>query len=158
MIKELFLPYLLYIKIAAVAAVLGGVAYTTWSVRGAYAVKEKEQAVTNAVSAIQHKLEDETRLRVVYEKLADDKLEQLLKSISNIRIVHKTITQTVMQERVANPTFYNQPLPDKGYEQWAAARQMAEESLESLLAPSPPADVPPSLLPPMPSASRPRPK
>lgn len=121
-------PFFIYAKIALLAAAIGGAAYFAWDYRSRIAESEKQRAVDAAVTAavkeINQKLETERKLRAVYQLMAEDQLAKLLKSISNIRIEHKTIENNIYREVRSNPEFYNQPLPPQGYEEWKRSRAL----------------------------------
>lgn len=128
-------PFMLYIKLALVAAVVGVAVWGTWEVRSGMAVKEKAKAVSDAVKQIEKDLEEERRLRAHFQGMADDKLATLLQLISNIKSTHTEIVREVQVERKSNPAFYQQPLPPKGYEQWKRARALVQSSAASSSAP-----------------------
>lgn len=117
-------PALIYVKLVLLAILVAGAGYAAWSIRGAYADREKEEAVNAAVASIQKDLDTERLLRGQYETLADTRLTALMKSISKLQTDFKAVSGSIAEERKNNPAFYNQPLPDKGYEQWKRARAL----------------------------------
>jgi hypothetical protein len=124
-------PYLLWIKLAAVAALCGAAAYGTYLVMDARIVKikaqaetEKQEAVDREVASMKARLNVEVRLRVKYEALVGDKVSALLKSMSNIQEEQQGIAAAIAREREAHKEFYEQPLPPGGYEQWKRARAL----------------------------------
>lgn len=122
--KAWFMKYALYVKLALVACAIGGVAYGAWHVRGLGVEKEKQIAVDDATKDLTQKFENEQRQRKHYQELADTKLEQLLKAVGNIKSTHTTVTNNITKEVQANPEFYNQQLPQTGYEQWITSRNL----------------------------------
>lgn len=135
-------PYMIWIKVAAVAALVAAAAYLAWDYRGAISEREQQAAVDGAVKGIKVQLENERLWRVHYQDLAEKQLAGLSDQIGNIKIEHVTITQTVREEVKANPKFYQQPLPDKGYEQWLKARALATGKTSPSTAPTSPSQPP----------------
>jgi Tfp pilus assembly protein PilO len=113
-----------YVKAALALAFLTALVTFTWSVRGLYAEKAKQAAVQQALREAQAKIDAEVKLRLHYQGLADTKLEALLKSISNIKVEHRTITNNITREREIHKEFYAQPLPESGYELWKRSRAL----------------------------------
>lgn len=118
-------PVLLYVKLAGVAALVAGTAWAAWAIRDASAEEDKQEAVREVVRATQRELDRERELRSHYQKLSDNKLSDVLNSIANIRVEHKTVTNNITREREVHKEFYMQPLPPGGYEQWLRARSLA---------------------------------
>jgi Asp-tRNA(Asn)/Glu-tRNA(Gln) amidotransferase B subunit len=121
-------PYMLYIKLAALALLVGGAAYLAWDYRGALNEREKIEAVNKATEKIQGELNEEKRISALYKNLADEKLATLLEKVSNIKITHKTVNTTILQDVKENPEFYSQPIPPVGFEQWKKARSLVVSS------------------------------
>lgn len=129
MLKLLFAsPWFIYIKVGLAATALAGAGYLAWTVRGAFADEQRREAVNEAVASINKQLEVEKTLRLKYEKLADTRLDALLKSISILQEDFRSVSGSIAKERTNNPEFYEQPLPAVGYEQWKRARQLVESS------------------------------
>lgn len=121
-------PWLLYIKIALVTAILGGVAFASWHVRALIAARDQDKAVstavTNVVEVLQSRLAEERKLRQHFETVANNGVDALMKSISTLRKNYAVLGQSLAKERASNPSFYLQPLPEAGYEQWKKARAL----------------------------------
>ena len=123
-------PWFIYLKLAALAALVAGAGYTAWSIRGAYADREKTEAVDKAVAAIQKDLDAERKLRGEYETFTNDKVEALMKSISKLQNDFKGVAGNIAKERASNPQFYEQPIPDGGYAQWQKAKELLKSTVE----------------------------
>lgn len=117
-------PIILYVKLAVVAAVIGGISYGTWHLRGIIAEKAQNKAVSEAVQDIKGRLDEEKALRIKTEKEAEAKVSELLKSITTLTNEYTLVTKNIASERARQPSFYKQPLPPQGYEQWKRARQL----------------------------------
>lgn len=107
----------------AIAALCAG-AYGSWQIKSHYAEIDKTKAVAAATTAAQKEIDKERELRQKYQQLVDVKMEELLKSISNIKVEHTTITRNITKEIQVNREFYVQKLPDGGFEQWKRARAL----------------------------------
>lgn len=117
-------PYLIWIKLAAILAIVAGASYLAWDYRGALNEREKIEAVNKATEKIQSELNEERRIGAIYKNLADEKLATLLEKVSNIKITNKTVNTTILQDVKDNPEFYSQPIPPVGYSQWQKARSL----------------------------------
>ncbi len=120
--------WFIWIKLAAVGVIVAGACWVTWKVQGAYAKEHEERAVNAAVEQIQKDLDAERTNRKFYQALADEKLADLLKSITKLRIDQAKIGRDLAEARKESPEFYDQPLPPKGYEAWKRARELAGAS------------------------------
>ena len=118
-------PFWAYLKLGAAVAVIALVAFFTWQIRGLQAEHDQQEAVEKVTREAQARLNTEVRLRVHYQDLADTRLEELLKSITNIKLEHKTITNNITKEIEIHREFYDQALPEGGYEQWRKSRALA---------------------------------
>lgn len=122
------------IGVLIVLAAIVGASYAAWHVRGIKAENDQRKAVdaavTAAVSTIQKQLDEERKLRVVVQTQMNQRLDRILKSISNIEVKHTTITNNITQEREVHKEFYVQELPPGGYEEWKRAREMVTGSQE----------------------------
>lgn len=127
----MFKAYLVYIKLGVVALLVGGAAWVSWQLRSSSIEEEKREAVESATKQLQKDLDTERWLRGKFEALADKKLEDLLISISNIKVEHTTITNNITKEREAHKEFYSQKLPAGGYEEWMKARALVAPPVAS---------------------------
>ena len=120
--------------VVATVATIAGVGYAAWHVRGIKAENDQRKAVDKAVStaveAIQQQLDEERKLRIVVQTQMNQRLDRILKSISNIEVKHTTITNNITQEREVHKEFYVQELPPGGYEQLKRARELVTGSQE----------------------------
>lgn len=121
-------PYLLYIKLGIVAALIAGAATIAWKVRSATAQKDQDKAVAAATKEISGKLDVERTARAKAETQSNEKLDALLISISILQAQQSQIKEGIAKERQANKKFYAQALPPGGYEQWKQARALAGPS------------------------------
>lgn len=112
------------IAIAVVAVLVGG----TWYFRGLKAEHDQTVAVNDATQEVRKELAQEQATRQVYQTLAEGKLAAILTGVSNIKTVHQTVTNNITKEVQSNPAFYNQKLPDVGYAQWIAARNLINQA------------------------------
>lgn len=117
-------PYLLYIKLGIIAILVAGAVFVTWKVRSAMAQKDQDEAVAAAVNDISAKLDLERARRESAERFADTKLNDLLKSITNLQAQQTQLRDGIAKERLINKKFYEQALPPGGYEQWKQARKL----------------------------------
>lgn len=117
-----------YLKIGAIALAIAGAGYAAWTVKGAFAEREKVEAVSQAVDGINKQLQEEKDLRIKYETQAETRIAELLKSISILQDSFKTVSSNVGKERTSNPKFYEQALPDGGYQQWKKAKELVQSS------------------------------
>lgn len=132
MLKSLLAaPWFIYVKLALVASLVAGSAWVAWSLRDAKAVKEQAEAVSAVQEKYQKDLDNERWMRGEFQRLVDDHLAALLKSVSNIQQQSLDINKRVEQELRRNPDFYKQALPPGGYEEWKRARQLAGSSTAS---------------------------
>lgn len=128
-------PAFIYIKLGLIAAVLAGTFWVSWQIRGVSARKEVAQAVDAAREEFQKGLDEERAKRAAAESLADERLGELLKSMTKVQEQAASIGRNIARERGANPTFYNQPLPPEGVEQWKRARSLLISPAASSSAP-----------------------
>lgn len=111
---------------ALAAIVCSGVG--AWGIRGDMAQEEKAIAVRAAVAEVQVQLDNERALRAQYEATSTARIEELLKSISNLHAKFTVVSRSLAKEVKSNAEFYDQPLPTGGYELWKTSK--------GLLAPS----------------------
>lgn len=120
-----------YVTFAVLIGIIGGVAWLAWDYRGAQAEREKIEAVNTAVEVavkdINAKLAEEKKWRDHYQNLAEKKYAEVLEKIGKIKSTRTEITNNIRQEVERNPEFYNQPLPEKGYEQWQNSRSQLSQ-------------------------------
>lgn len=114
----------LYIKLGIVAALIAGAALLSWRVRSATAKEDQDKAVATAVNDISTKLDSERAARMRAESYSDEKLEKLLKSLSQVQAQQAQLKDSIAKERLANKAFYQQALPPGGYESWKNARAL----------------------------------
>ena len=131
LVKSFVSQYALYFKIGVVVILCALAASGTYLVMDARIVRlkaqaeeDKRKAVGTAMADVRARLNLEVRIREKIEELVDARLDELMKSISNIRVENKTITNNITKEREVHKEFYMQPLPPGGYEQWKRARAM----------------------------------
>lgn len=112
------------LAIAAVAVLVGG----SWYFRGLVAEQDQTKAVDAAVADVRTELAKEQATRALYQQLAEGKLQNILEGVANIKTVHQTVTNNITKEVTSNPQFYGQKLPDAGYQQWIASRNLINQA------------------------------
>lgn len=117
-------PWFLYVKLAAVAALVAGGAWVAWTIKGSFAEEEKRQAVEDAVSSIQEQLRVEQETRAIWEGIAAGTNSEILASLKSIAGTAGQLRKDFAKERASNPQFYEQPLPEGGYNAWMKARSL----------------------------------
>lgn len=119
-------PAFVYLKLIAIGAAIAGAAYIAWDYRGAKAEQDKAEAVADAIKqtndAAQKEIEKEREWRAAYMKRSDDNLKLLLADIASIRKTQEKFQADVRDEIAKSPAFYNQPLPEGGFQIWSNAR------------------------------------
>ncbi|UGC97130.1 hypothetical protein [Pseudomonas phage BHU-1] len=110
--------------LALVAVGLLGVLGTwgAWEYRGRISDRELK-AEQDRMAGL---LKKQTELTDQYRNQADKVYSELLDRIDNIKVVNTTINKTIQAEKIANPSFYAQPLPPGGREAWLKARMQLQ--------------------------------
>lgn len=127
-IKTAATPYMLYIKLAAVALMVGAAGYLAWDYRGRIAETEKLKAVAEAVEEAQKEVNKERDLRNEYQSKVDARMEELSKSVASTRAEFSAMRRDLAQDMKDNPDPYKAPVPAKGYEAWMNARNKARSA------------------------------
>jgi uncharacterized protein (UPF0333 family) len=127
-LKLFFAQYKLYFILAFLAVLVIGTGTVVWKYRSAMADREIQQAVKQSVKDSQAKIDKAEGEAKMYKDLADGKYAELMDKVTNIKVVHTTVTNNIKTEVQGNPQFYNQPLPLKGWEQWLKARESFQQS------------------------------
>lgn len=130
-------PWMMYAKLAAIAALVCAATYIAWDYRGALNERETTEAIADAVKEVNVELKIERGLRKYYQDLSDEKYEKLLQSVANIKATTTIVKQDVIHEIETNPEFYTMKLPPKGYESWLKARSLMTATPAVLPASSP---------------------
>lgn len=112
------------------AALIGVPAWVGWSM-GADSVRieERDRAdaeIAKAAAGIQERMDEQAKLTSHYKDLADEKYESLLLGLQNIRVVHTTVNNTIVEERKNNPEFYELQLPAGGIKAWEESRRLLQ--------------------------------
>jgi hypothetical protein len=94
--------------------------------------------VAKATKDAQEKIDKAEAEAKLWRGLADDKYAALMSKIAQIKVTKAEVQNTVHNEVAANPGFYNQPIPAKGWDQWKRTREIYNDSLR----PSRPASAP----------------
>lgn len=129
----LFSALSLKVKLIAISAIavalVGGSFYVAWSWRDAQAEKEVRDAVGNAVvkkvEEIREELREERAARIQAQINADKMLIALADAVQQVRSLRGQTQVLVAQDRAANKSFYDQPLPEAGRQAWLQARSLA---------------------------------
>lgn len=137
-IKTAAKPWVLYLKIGIIAAIVVFASYVSYTYRGNQVDREIQEAVGDAVREANRAMEVERERRVSLQKAIDERYDRLIDAIQNIKINNTVIYQGTKAEVASNPKFYKQPLPDKGYEQWLQAREQLEQARRAARAASAP--------------------
>jgi hypothetical protein len=127
-ISAFFLQFKLYFILAGLLVLTAGSAYLAWDYRGAVAEREKTEAVSQANKDAQAKIETAEAEAKLYRDLAEVKYSALMEQVTKIKVAQANIGGAVAGEVKSNPKFYNQPLPEKGWEQWRKARELYNSS------------------------------
>lgn len=107
-----------------VIAIAGASFYAAWTWQNDRREAAVNEAVAKTVKEAQEAIDAERKLTASYRDLAEGKVSQLLEKLSKIKVQSVTITNNITKEVEANPVFYNQPIPEKGYEEWMRAKSL----------------------------------
>lgn len=117
-------PYLLPILLGAAILIAGASFYAAWTWQNDRKEAAVNEAVAKSVKEAQAAIDAERALTASYRNIAEGKVALLLEKLSKIKVQSVTITNNITKEVETNPAFYNQPLPQKGYDEWMNAKAL----------------------------------
>lgn len=120
-----------FLKVLLVVILCAICSYAAWMAQGA----RKDAALTDAVDAVrrdaQQQLDAEHALFYTYLQESRTHFGQVLDAIGDLRTSGAVRGAAITQEVKADPPFYTQPLPAKGYELWMSAHHSFVSSSSS---------------------------
>lgn len=116
------------VKLGALCALVGllGIAttYGAWKWQESSKLTAVAEARKEVSDAYEARILEERSMRAEWRATAEQLASRPKEVEVQVKVVHATATAVIQQERKDNPAFYEQKVPDKGAEQWNAAREL----------------------------------
>lgn len=116
-------PWLIYIKLTIIAALVGIAILITRNYYEATREKAIQEATVDAVREVNRAYSMERERRLKAEAEMDGRYRDLVDAIGKINVTNTVVRETIVKETERDPRFYSQQLPKAGYQQWLKARQ-----------------------------------